>query len=163
MKPTFCATYCTPRADLVPRTLDGHCVWVCPDCDPENPRTSSQPARDYHRGYEVPERDYAATIRAIARAAPSGVTTRDRSVGRTTTPGFVLVRVFRLRGGRSIDRNEARETLRGNSWFAELRHVSSERRWHLFERPDVDLARKVRSENRTDVAAGLIELGKEVP
>lgn len=155
MKSSFCASCTDERPDLVRRVVDGRRVWLCPACDPENETTCIAPAVDRHRGYQVPDRDYTATIREIAKAAPGGRATGARYSGRAAAPGFVVERVAALRDGHAITRDEARETFRGEPWFAELRHLGTDSRWHIFERPDADAAALARSESSYDPIAAL--------
>lgn len=148
----FCAACLDDRLPLVPRPLgrDGGIVLVCPNCDPGEPKPAKRRGRPVYRGYAVPERDTgrgSTRDRFTAganRVAPS-TTPRVRYSGNVASPGFVIVRVSRKRGNVPIDRDAARETLRGEPWFAEVRHVGSDVRFHIFERPDAELAKRVRS------------------
>lgn len=151
-RPSLCAN-CARRPPVArSRLAPGEpMVWLCDECA----SGKIDEIRVPDRGYEVPERDYAATIRAIAQDVPRGRVTRKRYNGKAPAPGFVVERVLK-RGG--MTRDQARETLHGNSWFSELRYLGVSDRWYLFERPDVDLARRARSEGNLDVAAGLSEL-----
>jgi hypothetical protein len=81
----------------------------------------------------------------------------------TNRPGFITVRVQRRPPGRApLDAAEALATLRGEPWFAEVQHRGSTLRYHLFDRPDVDLAREVRSAPSTPNADVMDALRDEV-
>lgn len=160
MKPAFCANCTAPCANLVQR---GH-HWLCPSCDPESAVVSARYRLGPERGYDVPEKHAptGGTLNAFARAANrvTGPVERDRGRPMTTEarPGFVMIRVKRRRAdGTPIDAAEARETLRGEPWFAEVQHRGSTMRHHLFNRPDVDLAREVRSRPNVDPMVELRE------
>lgn len=162
MTSAFCATCTEVRSDLV-RSASGH--WLCPDCSPDV--GSRMPAAvSTARGYDIPESHRIGAIREAFSAGAERVDPRigtlEMHPGRGTTPGFVIQRVGRKLKGRALDRDEARETMRGQPWFAELRHVGSDARFHIFERPDTELSRRVRGEDRTDVAGGLEALSKAV-
>ena len=43
--------------------------------------------------------------------------------------------------GRSVDREEAMRAFAAEPWFAELRYVGTDARYHVFERPDAEAAR----------------------
>jgi hypothetical protein len=73
-------------------------------------------------------------------------------------PGFLLVRVPRQINGKPIDRNEARQTLRRKPWFAELQHVGTDVRWHVFARPDTNGAAETRRTSAYDHVAALTRL-----
>lgn len=163
MKPAWCATCCEPSADLT-RAASGH--YLCPDCSPDV--GERMPAGvSSARGYDVPERHAPlgrtsdAFAAGLKRVDPHAGTIQGKLV-RAVSPGFIAVRVARRCDGRSIDRDEALQTLRFRPWFAELRHLGSDARWHFFERPDVELARKVRGESGVDAAAGLAALAGKV-
>lgn len=137
-RPSFCANCTDERPDLVLR--GNH--WLCESCDPDAPTASRRTRLGPERGYDVPDRraPLGRTTQAFARAAeriaPVAVsTTKHRYSGGNASPGFILVRVARRQAGVSIDRDEARRTLRGEPWFAELRHVGTDARFHVFERP----------------------------
>ncbi len=129
---------------------------MCVECADDAPRA----ARVVERGYVVPDRDYAATIRAIARVPEAGLRT-PRYTGRAATPGFILERVFRFQQGRTLSRQDALDTLRDNSWFADLRYVGSDRRFHLFERPDEATSTRVRRESNYDAATALADAARK--
>lgn len=61
------------------------------------------------------------------------------SDGRTVQPvdaGCVIVRVpRRAPDGRSRDNHDAYETLRGQPWFADVKYLGCDQRYHLFQRP----------------------------
>lgn len=135
-KPSFCATCTEVRSDLAPCTsVAGATVWLCPDCHPEVDTGRPRELHGVERGYEVPVRDFATMIRNVAQSAPGGMLTPSRYCGRTVTPGCQIERVARDQRGKTLSREEALELLRGEPWFAELRHVGSDARYHIFERP----------------------------
>lgn len=72
-------------------------------------------------------------------------------------PLLVLCPPLRVRrhppAGGTIDAKQARMTFREEHWFSDLRHLGSDRKWHLFERPDVEAARAARSGNDRDPLA----------
>lgn len=159
MKPTFCAICTDDRLKLVQRHIGpGDApVWICTDCDAAPPRADDGP----DRGYEAPEpgpaigqlkQAFARGANRVCRAAP---TRGGMTLPRPMTPGFLLVCVPRYLDGRPIDAREARATLRGQPWFAELKVLGSVARFHLFERPDDRAAARARSEPPADPIAGL--------
>jgi len=148
-RPPFCATCTDERADLV---LRGE-VWLCPDCDPSNTRAARRLRLGPERGYDVPDAHapIGATHRAFAKAAKRVAgpakfgTLANGTTGQVSRPGFITIRVPRCRAdGTPIDAAEARATLSSEPWFEEVQHRGSTRRYHLFDRPDVELAREVR-------------------
>jgi hypothetical protein len=162
IKPSFCANCTKPHAKLVLR--GNH--WLCPSCDPD----SATPVRSRRlgpdRGYDVPEKHaplgptHVAFARAARRVAgPSKFSYADAAGGpmvSTNRPGFITVRVLRRPPGRApLDAAEALATLRHEPWFAEVQHRGSTLRYHLFDRPDVDLAREIRSTPNADVMDAL--------
>ncbi len=171
MKPTWCAACTEESTVLTPRPLgrNGGTVLLCPDCDPGDVKPTKRRGKPVYRGYDVPDKDPGRgstreRFRAAAnRVAPVAVTvTRSRWSGGKASPGFVIVPVLRQQQGRLLDRREALDTLSGESWFGELRHIGSDARFHVFERPDVDLARRVRGESNVDPIAALKRaIGKE--
>lgn len=151
---SFCASCLGNRVPLVPRPLgrNGGTVFLCSDCDPGDLNPTKRKGKTVYRGYDVPAKDpgRGRTVdrftAAANRIAPVAVSiTPTRYSGAQASPGFVIVRVPRRRGAVPIDRDEARRALRGEPWFSELRHIGSDARFHIFERPDVVLARKVRN------------------
>jgi hypothetical protein len=149
----FCAICTSERGPFVRRPLGrgDALVSVCADCDDEPARTKVGPAIDYY----VPDRVIIGrTVDAFAAAANrvTGDTketnidrTRSRSLAGSAQPGFIVVRVRRHRvGADPIDAQQARMTFQGEPWFSELRNLGSTRRWHLFERPDIDAASAAR-------------------
>lgn len=151
---SFCAECLDDRAPLVPRPLgrNGGTVLVCPDCDPGDIKPTRRKGKPVYRGYTVPPprvpigntlKAFSAAANRIAPVATSTVPTRYS--GGQASPGFVIVRVRRLRAGYPIDRDIARKTLRDEPWYSELRHLGSDARFHIFERPDVELAARVRN------------------
>jgi len=157
----FCAICTDDRGPFVQRPLGrgDAMVSVCSACDDEPAKTKRGP----EIAYEVPERMVIGqTLKAFASAAnrvtgDTAQTNRARrrgaSLAATLSPGFVLERVRRYGPAGTIDAKEARATLRHEPWFAEVRHLGSDRRWHLFERPDVDAARAARSGSDRDPLA----------
>jgi hypothetical protein len=153
-KSAFCALCTDETPDLVQRPL-GHndsLVWICQDCDTTPARTVSGPVL----GYRVPEgpRVTGRADQAFARAANAigapYLATKNRYVGQQVSPGFLIVRVPRRRGNVPIDGDTARDTFRGQPWFRELRHLGTDERWHIFERPDGEAAAEARREHRPD-------------
>ena len=167
---SFCADCLSENVPLVPRPLgrDGGNVLLCGACDPGDAKPARRKGKPVYRGYDIPDRDpgRGSTLdrfrHAADRVAPS-TTPRVRWSGGVTSPGFIPVCVLRRRGPHRGRAERARETLRGEPWFAELRYLGSDARFHVFERPDVALARRVRSETNVDPIAALrraIEEGK---
>jgi hypothetical protein len=131
-KPSFCAGCAEPRADLVLRGQH----WLCPSCDP-NADAPHRPHRlGPERGYDAPEprAPIGSTLRSFASSA-------NRVAGPSLSP--------------TMDAREARATLRDQPWFSEVQHRGTTSRYHLFDRPDVDLAREVRSTPNVDPMAEL--------
>jgi len=137
-------------------------VSVCAACDDEPARSNQGP----EVAYEVPERAIIGqTVTAFARAAnrvtgDTAATNKERrrgkSFARAPQPGFIVERVRRHPpAGGAIDAKQARMTFREEPWFADLRHLGSDRRWHLFERPDADAARAARSGDDRDPLAAV--------
>jgi hypothetical protein len=158
MKPSFCALCARVTAELVQRQLGPRepFIWICLFCDSEPARKVVGP---FH-SYEAPElRSGSITRQAQAAVTRLGIpamaTELGRYSGKSASPGFVLVRVRRKRGNVPIDRDTARQTLRSEPWFAELRHIGTDARYHLFERPDVAAAAKARRAPRRDALAEL--------
>lgn len=154
---TWCADCLAEHVPLTPRPLgrNGGMVLLCPACDPGDPKPTKRKGKPTFRGYDVPAprtvlgRTVDAFSRAANRIAPAPA--RTKYSGDTASPGFIVVRVLRMRAGFPIDRDEARRTLQNEPWFAELRHIGSDARFHIFERPDVDLAKRVRSAPSSNV------------
>jgi hypothetical protein len=132
-----------------PLGKDDALVAVCDDCATKAP----QEARGPDRGYQVRESATAregtpSAKRALLHAVkklrrPRGLKLHGALTGRPT-PGFIIVRVPRIVAGRSIDKAEAQESLRGQPWFADLQILGTTSKWHLFQRPDPDLVAKSR-------------------
>lgn len=145
MKPAFCAGCIKVRTDLVQRGA----VWLCPDCDPESDTPTRRSGRPVFRGYSLPaEGTRIATLKAFTAAAQRIAPVQSKKPkwnGRDASPGFILVRVPRRPKGIPIDAKEARQTLAHEPWHAELRHLGSDVRFHIFERPDSELAKRIRS------------------
>ena len=154
MKPSFCAGCTKPHADLM---LRGH-HWLCPSCDPESDATV-RARLGPERGYEVPDAraPLGPTKVAFSRAANrvAGPAKFSPMTGGTTAtasrPGFIAIRIPKVGAdGSPLDAAEARETLRDQPWFAEVQHRGSTKHYHLFDRPDTELAREVRSAPSVD-------------
>lgn len=151
-KPAFCASCTDEREDLVLRGV----VWLCPDCDPESlEQRPERPAT--FRGYDVPEQApkigkiLDAFRRAEQAVAPGhSPIAEGRALARAARPGFVLVRVARTENGVIRDAQEARETLRGEPWFAELNYIGLFQGVFIFDRPDQEAAQRAR---RRDINA----------
>lgn len=167
----FCAVCTGQRGPFARRPLGkgDAMVDVCASCDGDAPV-----ARYHDRGYEMPPevQRIGRTVDAFAAAA-NRVTgddaasnrrrARDRTLAKEVSPGFVLVRLSRFRAdGTARDTDEAMVELRGESWFSELRRLGSTRRHHLFERPDIEVARAARSVANHDPMEALISMS-EVP
>lgn len=152
MKPSFCASCARVTDDL---EYDAP-HWFCWSCRNDRPV-----ARSSSRGYTMPEttRGGGSTreqfTRAANRVAPYVADTPGRFAGREPTPGFVMVRVPRVPG---VDRDEARQSLAHEPWFSELRHIGTDARYHVFERPDVDAARAERGKPTYDAVKALERL-----
>jgi hypothetical protein len=127
--------------------------------------TPQQPHRlGPERGYAVPQKraTTGTTLDAFRRAAervagPDKFSYKSTRPGVSESrPGFITIRVPRRRpDGSQMDSSEARETLRGEPWFAEVQHRGTTNRYHLFDRPDTELARKVRNTSNADPLAAL--------
>lgn len=165
VKPSSCAL-CVKRPPVVRRPLGsgGASVWICAVCDGEAPpRVRLGP----ERGYQVPESSPDAgsgSLRArfsagAARVVPA-TPSRGRYSGRPVSPGFVLVRVPCVADGRRIDREEALQRLADKPWHADLRHLGSDARFHLFERPDAEAARAARQQSNYDAAEALARMSR---
>ena len=158
---SFCAECHDDSVPLTPRPLgrDGGMVLLCPECDPGDPKPAKRRGKPVHRGYDVPERSTGRgrTLDRFAAAANrvSPSTTTHRYSGGSASPGFVIERVPRRRGVVPVDRDQARETFRDRPWFRELRHLGSDAKYHLFERPDVEAASAVRGQTNHDPVAAL--------
>ena len=158
MRPAFCAICTDESTSLVARALGRNdaIVWVCQECDSTKPV-----ARCSDRGYESPgERlnDGRGLLQAFADAANRITGKVDRgqaSLAASVTPGFKLVRVRRFHAGKPVDSKEARAKFSAEPWFAELRHLGSDKRFHLFERPDVDAVKRAREQTEYDPIAAL--------
>lgn len=158
-KPAFCASCTEERADLTRRGL----VYLCPDCDPDvDTRTAVRLGPE--RGYDVPDRDpgRGRTVDrfrdAADRVAPMLESGFRRWHGEEPTPGFVRIVVARQTSDGVLDREEARQTLSHEPWFAEVRHIGTNARHHVFERPDVQAAAAARRETDYDPIAALARL-----
>jgi hypothetical protein len=149
----FCAICTRTRGPFVQRPLGraDALVSVCADCDDEPARTKVGPTIEY----DVPDRVWIGqTVKAFAAAAnrvtgdtkaSNKARASHQSIARSAQPGFLLVRVKRHQAGAEpLDAKQARMRFQHEPWFAELRHLGSDRRWHLFERPDPDAARAAR-------------------
>ncbi len=158
----FCAICTGERGPFVQRPLGrgDALVPVCAACDDQPARSKRGPEVPY----EIPERVIiGATVTAFARAADrvtgddkatNRARQRGKSFARAAQPGFVIERVRRHPpGGETVDAKQARLTFEDRPWFAELRHIGSDRKWHLFERPDIDAARAARSGDDRDPLA----------
>lgn len=165
---TFCANNPDHRGPFVQRPIGRNdaLLTICVSCDEDKPV-----AWDRDRGYDVPDRHrIGITVRAFAAATnrvtgDTAETHRKRERGRTTavsaSPGFIVVLVPRQRRDRTwCDAAEARLS-QSEPWFRELRHLGSDRRWHIFERPDVEAMHAVRSKNNHDPLAALAEMSKQ--
>lgn len=148
MTAAFCAICTNARGPFARRPLgrDNALVTVCRACDDEPARAVTGP----DRGYEPPDlARLGAILPAFANAANrvAGVV-RHGSGGATIaplSPGCILVRVAVRRPGRApIDGNEAWQSLKGKPWHRELKHLGSTSRYHLFERPDPEAAKRAR-------------------
>jgi hypothetical protein len=161
MKPSWCAICADVTDDLVQRQLSPRepQIWICTDCDGEPAVTTDGPMR----GYEVPEHQRGSVTRqaqaAVMRLGIPAMATRSRYAGREASTGFVLVRVSRKRGVIPIDRDAARLTLRGQPWYSELRHIGSDVRFHIFERPDVAAIRQHRRDPMEALRADIARRG----
>lgn len=132
-------------------------VAVCSACNDETPRATCGPIAD--RDYPPPRTGpgVTSTLRQFANAANKLTGQQDplrhrHESMRRATPGFVLVRVARRSStAASVDRNEALASLRGQPWFSELRHLGSDSKWHLFERPDTEARTAERRAKAGDV------------
>ena len=114
-------------------------VNVCEDCD-----TGEVRARDSERAYESPESkgNAAALIDAAykrlgIRGVPADECLSPAAV--PIDPGFVVCRVPRHVDGKPIDNNEAYSIAR-RRWGAEVAHVSTTARYHVFQRPGTGVA-----------------------
>lgn len=162
MKPSFCAICTAPSKEFVqcPLGRGDALVWICADCDSSPAVADDGP----DRGYEVQTTErIGAILPAFARGAnrvspPKPGWNSPRKLVSESTPGFVIVRVPVMHAGRRIDAIEALDTLRAEPWFAELRQLGSDTRFHLFERPDSEAAAATRRESNVDVIAGLATL-----
>ncbi len=153
----FCAICCADVSGqperLEPLGKAGALVRVCDDCATEVPREARGPRYERH-GYEIREGAsqksiIAAGRRVLAAVGAPNETKRQSYVG-AKTPGWIVVRVARKRPDQTtLDLREALETLRGRPWFAQLRILGTDLRWHLFERPDPKklAAQRARSDN----------------
>ena len=154
MKPSSCANCARATAALTRRGLH----WLCSDCDPHG--AALPVGVTTGRGYECPDEvvgkrgnyaDFAEAANRVAGPAPRGFA----SLAFTVTPGFVLERVKRNNGNRWIDRDEAKRRFQCEPWFAEVRHLGSDKKFHLFERPDVEAAKAAREQTEYDPIAAL--------
>jgi hypothetical protein len=134
------------RADVFD---DGRLFTVCEACATESAREKRGPSIDY----DVPEvaGAWRKGMDAAYRRTMGPYVRSNKSVCRDVTPGFLLVRYPVRCDGRSWDVAEARATFRDEPWFAELSHIGSTRRYHLFERPDPDAARAGRTKQGGEV------------
>lgn len=157
----FCAVCTSERGPFVRRPLgrDNALVSVCAKCDDEAPRAYSSV-----RGYESPYSDVRAeqAISRIASSVGGGITTRGRRIHRgNKTPGFILerVRVTTSDGRRRDAQEAAAEAFAGCSWASEVRYLgiakSKPSDFHLFERPDPDFVKQLRTESIGEVVADL--------
>jgi hypothetical protein len=155
---TISCAICTSPIVGEPRMLDD-VYKICAACDDEPVRTKRGP----QIAYDVPERErIGPTLVAFASAANRVTGPRLLSWGRggalaaKVSPGYVLVRVSRVAAdGSPIDAKEARETLRSAAWFGELRHLGTDIRNHLFERPDAKAAARARAKAAGNPIAGI--------
>jgi len=138
---------------------DDFSCWICSECDGESATVINGP----HRSYPVPERDNGTgstldRFRAAAdRVAPNKLP-NTLYVGNSARPGFLIVRVPRIRARKPVDRRQALETLAGKPWFADVRYVGCDVRWYVFERPDDRLAAAARRMPTYDAAAALQQM-----
>jgi len=159
---TFCAICTDDDGPFTQRPLgrNGAMVSICSSCDTEPAREKQGPAL----GVSIPD-DARMSCKLMRKQIGTklGDTSesaddrrRGRSSSREPRPGFIVVRVRRRdRNGKPLDRDKALETLRGNPWFAEVRHLGTDRNYHLFDRPDIDAARAARSGDDRDPLAGI--------
>lgn len=120
--------------------IDGGMRSVCAPCSNDTPR-----AYDSGRGYEPPGGLSVVATRAgierMAKSVDAQSGNANRSPMLARSPGFLLVRVsIKDRDGKTRDVREAKRSLRGEKWYAELRHLGSTTLqngvgYHLFERP----------------------------
>jgi hypothetical protein len=146
-KPSFCADCAEPRADLVLRGVH----WLSPSCDPDADAPQRPHRLGPERGYDAPEprapigRTHLAFAQAATRVAGPSLSPTMAAPATSSRPGFVTIRVPRRRAnGVPMDAR-----------FAEVQHRGTTSRYHLFDRPDVDLAREVRSTPSVDPMAEL--------
>jgi hypothetical protein len=154
MANAFCAI-CGDDIVGVPRReslgKDDAMVAVCDDCATEVPREARGPDRGYQVRESATAREGAllakrALLRGVKKPRRArGPKLRGALTGRPT-PGFIIVRAPRVIDGRSIDKAEARESLRDQPWFADLQILGTTSKWHLFQRPDPDLVAKSRQQ-----------------
>jgi hypothetical protein len=137
-----------PASDLTKQPLGarGALVLVCRACDEEPAREKFGPeiSRDIDDDSKrVSGREFRRRCAVVVGNTPwfnkHGAWVDD------ATPGFVIVRVGRDRA-HPLDSNEAREKLRGQPWFSELRYLGSTDAHIIFERPSNETIARRREE-----------------
>lgn len=163
---SFCAICIKdkPADELVARPLGRNdaIVNICTGCDDEPARAVYGP----ELGYRIPDpvkigAQKTAFALAANRIAGKSTGLRGRSESLTkVTQGWVIVRVPRRDdAGRPLDSAEALSTLRERPWFASLRVLGTDVRYHLFERPGKAEAASREVEDTAATVAGLHLLG----
>lgn len=127
-------------------------VIVCVDCDSARPRergpSNYVPTFDEGMNQVTMAKKMGAEL---ARVAPAGEAIA-RHAGRnetakTRTPGCLIIRIRRRHpGGGARDAREAFEAeLADKPWAKEVRYVGADIRWHIYERPDPEVAAQQRA------------------
>lgn len=129
-----------------PLGKDDALVNVCDECSTQTPREMHNHERGYQERAAVSVEEVGRKAANYLRTVKVGVPRRGFYGSNASPPtrGYIVVRVPRVLLGKTIDLAEAQETLRDQPWFSDLRPLGSMPKWHLFERPDPELASESR-------------------
>ncbi len=129
---------------------DGRMFTICTPCATEAAREKRGPSIDY----DVPEvaGAWRKSMDAAYRRTMGPFVRPDITVmRRSAAPGFLLVRCPLRKDGIARSSAEAIATFRDEPWFAELAHIGTTQRYHLFERPDPEAVRAARTKQGGEV------------
>lgn len=158
----FCAICLDERGPFESRPLGKNdaMVKVCRDCDEQPAEYKNGPVRGYDLDASngVTWSEFKDRVQAFAfEASPAGEQIIRQPYAspnmRSVTPGWLMLRVRRRdASGRPRDMREATQTFAREPWAREVHYIGTDSAFHVFERPDPNLAKNLRTASHNPIA-----------